>query len=259
VTCFWPVSDLFLTRFWPVSDLFLGRKLVELSRVTHHRSLTSHNITAPRSSRAGSRRTIDITNLECWGAQSAAPATNHEKDWRASRIKSPCAGSSRNYRTHTSHSTHISRHISPHSLTEEVRGPEGRRIITHQTSHITHISPHHTASLSEQIRGLEGRSTRITTRNSFQTLSRASQNTEKYENYHEKWTSKKLKSRKVRELPRTSRWATRSPRFKKNELPKKLKSRKPRELPYKTPQTRSQPPGMYENYREKRTCKRETM
>ena len=36
--------------------------------------------------------------------------------------------------------------------------------------------------------------TRITTRNPFQALSRPWQITEKYENYHEKWTSKKLRS-----------------------------------------------------------------
>ena len=207
LTRFWPVSDTFLTCFWPVFG-------PEASRIiTHHTSQISHISQYHCAKKFSGRKQENYRHHKPWMLRSTECCTCHEKDWRASRIKSPCAGSSRNYRTHTSHSAHISRHISPHSLTEEVRGPEGRRIITHQTSHITHISPHHTASLSEQIPGLEGRSTRITTRNSFQTLSRASQNTEKYENYHEKWTSKKLKSRKVRELPRTSRWATRSPRF----------------------------------------------
>ena len=42
------------------------------------------------------------------------------------------------------------------------------------------------------------KSTRITRRNPFLTLSRASQNAEKYEHYHAKWTSKKLKSQKLR-------------------------------------------------------------
>ena len=67
----------------------------------------------------------------------------------------------------------------------------------------------------------------ITTRNPFQTLSRASQNTGKYENYHEKWTYKKLKSRKLRKFT------------------------------CKTRSRRSPPPQKHENYHEKRTSKHE--
>ena len=44
------------------------------------------------------------------------------------------------------------------------------------------------------------KSTRIATPNPFQTLSRASQNTEKHKNYHEKRICKKLKSRKARKF-----------------------------------------------------------
>ena len=72
------------------------------------------------------------------------------------------------------------------------------------------------------------KSTRITTRNPFRTLSRASQNTEKYDNYHEKWTSKKFKSRKLRKFTYKSR------------------SRRPR------------PARKYVNSHTKGTCKHET-
>ena len=90
------------------------------------------------------------------------------------------------------------------------------------------------------------KSTRITTKNEhrrswrakkvrelpretpFQTLSRPSQITEKYENYHEKWTSKKLKSRKLRKF--THKTAARPPRHPQN----------------------------YKNSHTKRTCKHET-
>ena len=59
-------------------------------------------------------------------------------------------------------------------------------------------------------------------------LSRPSQNTEKYENYHEKSTSKKLKSRKLRKFT------------------------------CKTRRRRSPPPEKYEDYQEKCTRKHET-
>ena len=59
-------------------------------------------------------------------------------------------------------------------------------------------------------------------------FSRAPQNAEKYENYHEKWTSKKLRSRKLRKFTDKSR------------------------------SRRSPPPENYENSQTKRTCRHET-
>ena len=80
--------------------------------------------------------------------------------------------------------------------------------------------------------GRTPKSTRITTKNRHHTekkfLGRMWQNTEKYDNYHEKWTSKKLKSRKLRKFT------------------------------YKTRTRRSQPSRKYENYHKKCTCKQET-
>ena len=200
VTCFWPVSDLFLTRFWPVSDLFLGRKLVELSRITHHRSLTSHNITARRSSRAGSRRTIDITNLECWGAQSAAPATKRIGAHHASKA---LAQEARGIIAPTHHTALTSHVTSPHIHSpKKFVGPKVGELsrIKHHTSLTSHhITQHHSANKFPRWKGgvrelpretrfrpfrehpRTPKSTRITTKNGHRRSWRAG----KYENYPE--------------------------------------------------------------------------
>ena len=69
------------------------------------------------------------------------------------------------------------------SVQEHPRTPKSTRITTK--------NEHRRSFRAKKVR-------RITTRNPFLTLSRASQNTEKYEPYHATWTPKKLKSRKLR-------------------------------------------------------------
>ncbi len=109
-------------------------------------------------------------------------------------------------------------------------------------------------------------STRITTKNAHRRSWRAGN----YENYlailstsdqtprtpdncQEKWTSKKLKGQKLRELPRKTRTRP-PPPLRKDEnyhdkwTSKKLKSREVGELPCKTRSRPSQTPRKYENY-----------
>ena len=78
---------------------------------------------------------------------------------------------------------------------------------------------HHTTTTTKNISSWAGwcrtpKSTKITTKNEHQFLGRMLQNTEKYKNYHEKWTSvlgpDVAEHRKVRKLPRKmniSSWA----------------------------------------------------
>ena len=98
------------------------------------------------------------------------------------------------------------------------------------------------------------KSTKITTRNPFETLSRASQITEKYENYQEKWTSKKLKSRKLRKFTHKSRPRRARPARKYvNSHKTNMQARKHENSDEIRPAPRSRHPAFY-YYRKNPKC-----
>ena len=118
---------------------FLGRKLRELWHITHHTSLTSH-ITI---SLITSHHITQITHIEKYVGSIAKKFSGPTPVREVPKYSS---GQVR-YGSETAQSSWAgsckTQRILRKTLSKEVLGPEATWIMTHHTSHITHISHHH--------------------------------------------------------------------------------------------------------------------
>ena len=146
----------------------------------YHTSLTSHHITQRKISWAGSQENHHTSHI-------AHISPHHSTKKFLGRKQGEL-----------SHITYLS-HLTT-SLSEEVLGPEARNTITHRTSHITHVSPHHSAKKFLGRKLIEfSNITRISQKKTHLRCRRA----ENYENYH-------VKPGKDQPRPKTTRITTKN-------------------------------------------------
>ena len=225
---------------WETSELqsFSATKSHHITHISHHISphhITSHHITHIAHH---SHLKSHITHISHHSSHLTTSLNSHiTYDSHHSHLTSLTSHITSHITSHhitdishhtslTPHITDISHHISPRhttSLTSHITSHRITHISHHSylTCHITdishyhHISPHHghhTSLITHISHVTSLTSHTIIPSHHITDITHHSHriSPQKYENYHEKWTSKKLKSRKLRELPRKTR--TRPPR-----------------------------------------------